>query len=76
MLERLSIAAVLALLGLFATTGITAAAKSPDLTAVAGGTFLVALGAMAFLFIIYLIKVASGLEKRLPPEEPGAPEHH
>ena len=36
----------------------------------------VSVGLMVLLTIIYAIKVATGIEKPLPPEEPGAAAHH
>ncbi len=76
MLGRVSRSLFLALVASFATTGGIYAAKGPDVTEVGVGTFLVALGFMALLFIAYLIKHALGLDRMPPPEDAGAPDHH
>ena len=78
MVERLAFATSIAALGFLAATRVAGAARSPHLAAVAIGTFLVALGLMLFLSIIYAIKLAAGIEKPLPPpppEETGAGHH-
>ena len=76
MRRRASIAIGLALAGFLATTSIAGAARSPELTKVAIGTFLVFGGVMLFLSFIYAVKVATGIEKPLPPEEPDAATGH
>ena len=73
---RTAFAIGLALAGFLATTGVAGAARSPELTKIAIGTFLVFLGVMIFLSIIYAIKVATGIEKPLPPEQPDAAAGH
>ena len=72
MLHRLFVSLGLAFLGFFATTGFAHAAL--DRTEVIVGTFLVALGLMAFLFLIYLVKWMFGLDT-MPPPEPDAGDH-
>ena len=70
-------AAGLALCGFIASTAVAGAARSPELTKIAIGTFLVALGLMLFLATIYAIKVATGIVRPLPPEDLNAtPDHH
>jgi hypothetical protein len=73
---RAALSIGLALAGFLATTGVAGAARSPDLTEIVIGTFLMALGLMLFLSLIYAVKVATGIEKPLPPEEPDAAGHH
>ena len=75
MLNRVTLAFALAFLGLFASTGVSHAAS--DKTEVMVGTFLVVLGLMAFLFIVFLVKWMLGLD-RMPPAEPDAGDqaHH
>ena len=76
MLLRAAVSATLALLTLIAFGGVAYAADNPDLEEVAIGTFLVALGLMTFLLIVYLIKHAAGLDKPPPPEAEGGDGHH
>ncbi len=76
MLNRFSVSLGLALLGFFASTGISyASAENPDRTEIVVGMFLVALGLMAVLLLAYLIKHALGLDK-MPPAEPEADAGH
>ncbi len=72
---RIAVSAALALLTLIAFAGVSYAAENSDLEEVAIGTFLVALGLMAFLLIVYLIKHAAGLDKP-PPEAESGDSHH
>ena len=69
-------AAGLAISAFIANTAIAGAARSPELTKIAIGTFLVALGLMIFLSIVYAIKVATGIERPLPPEDPNITQGH
>jgi hypothetical protein len=75
MISRFFVAITMALLGFVATAGIAAAARGPDATDVMVGTGVAILAMMAVLFSIYLFKVVTGIEKPLPPEEPGAGHH-
>lgn len=76
MLNRVSVSLMLALLGVFATTGISYAA-SDDREEVIFGTAIVAVCLMALLFVIYLVKHALGLDKMPPPPaDDGAHGHH
>jgi len=64
-------------LALLSSSGFAhAAPPSADLAEVAIGTFLVALGVMAFLGLVYLAKSWLGLIKLPPPEDPDAGGHH
>jgi hypothetical protein len=74
MLNRLINSLGFALLGFLAVTG-TAHAQSPDRDEIVVGTFLLALGLMFVLLLVYLAKRLFGLEQTLPPEA-DAGEHH
>jgi hypothetical protein len=74
--QRLLFATWFSILGLLATTGISEAAKGPDASDVALGTFAVVLGVMAFLGLVFLLKMALGGVRPPPPEEPSAGAHH
>ena len=77
MLGRLGVSLTLAVATLVGTTGVSHAALSPDATEVGIGTFVVALGFIAFLFLAYLLKRALGLVKTPPPpENTGVGGHH
>jgi uncharacterized membrane protein len=69
MLNRVSVALALALLGFLGTT--SAAAAASDTEKVMVGTFLVVLAMMALLFGAYLIKRTLGLVRAPPPEPEG-----
>jgi len=70
MKTRLGVAISMAFLGILALTAPAGAAKGPDFEKVLFGTAAVALGLLVFLSLVYGIKVATGLEKPLPPPEP------
>lgn len=76
MFRRLSLATYFAVVAVLAATGIAEAAKGPDATDVALGTFVAVLVAMAFLGLVFLLKVALGAVRPLPPEEPMSGGHH
>ena len=73
---RIAASTTLALLMSIALAGGAQAADQPDLEEVAIGTFLGALGLMAFLLVVYLIKRAAGLVRLPPPEADGGDGHH
>ena len=75
MRRRLPIALTLGLLGVFATTGVAAAADLSDRDQVMIGVAVVAIGLMALLLVLYLIKHSLGLDK-MPPPEAEANGHH
>src|SRR5687768_410118 len=68
MRERLTVAFTLAILGFFATTGVTSAAVLEDETDVMIATGLIALGLMALLCFFYGVRHAMGLDKAPPLE--------
>ncbi|MPZ47767.1 MAG: hypothetical protein GEU75_00345 [Dehalococcoidia bacterium] len=74
MLNRVTVSLSLALLAVIATTGVASAATDQEKVAV--GTFLLAVGIMAFLALIYFLKRALGLEKALPAEPDTGPNAH
>jgi hypothetical protein len=65
MLSRLLFANGFALSALFAFVGVANAAS--ERTKVGVGTFLLALGVMGFLFIVFLVKYYFGLAGVIPP---------
>jgi hypothetical protein len=72
---RLFVSFGLALLGVFASTGFAHAAT--DRTEVMVGTFLVVLGLMSFLFLVFLIKWILGVGSMPPPDaDAGDHAHH
>ena len=76
MFRRFSLAAYFAIVAVLSATGIAEAAKGPDATEVALGTFIAVLIAMAFLGLVFMLKVALGGARPLPPEEPTSGGHH
>jgi hypothetical protein len=76
MLRRISLAAYFASVAVISATGIAEAAKGPDATEVAVGTFVAVLIAMAVLGLLFMLKVALGAVRPLPPEEPTPGGHH
>jgi len=75
MLRRLFFAACLAVAGVIASTGYSQAAQGPDAPDVAIGTALVVVGVMAFLSLMYLLRVVLGGPRQMPPEEPDSGHH-
>ena len=73
MLNRVTLALGFAFLGLFATTGVSHAAS--ERTEIMVGTFLVVLGVMAFLLVVFLVKWMMGVDRGLQPPEPDAGDH-
>jgi len=61
--------------GAMATTGHSLAAQGPDAPDVAIGTALVVVGVMAFLTLMYVLKVLLGGPRQMPPEEPDSGHH-
>jgi hypothetical protein len=76
MFRRFSLAAYFALVAILSATGIAEAAKGPDAAEVAVGTFIAVLIAMAFLGLMFMLKVLLGGVRSLPPEEPTTGGHH
>jgi hypothetical protein len=76
MLQRVGFALTFAILGLLASTGISEAAKGPDARDVALVTLLVVVCSMAFLTLMFMLRVALGGVRTPPPEEPTAGGHH
>jgi hypothetical protein len=76
MIRRLAFTFFCAVLALLAGTGFAEAAKGPDAANVALGTFIAVLIMMAFLGLVFLLKVLLGGVRPLPPEEPSAGGHH
>jgi hypothetical protein len=68
--SRIGVALSMALLGIVAVSVPAGAAKGPDFNTVLYGTAIAALSFMGFLFVVYGIKVMTGIEKDLPPPEP------
>ena len=68
MRERLTVAFTLAILGLFATTGVTSAAVLEDKEDVMVATGLIALGFMTLLLGFYGVRHVLGLDKAPPME--------
>jgi hypothetical protein len=75
-MQKLLPALFFALTAFAATAGISEAAQGPDAGDVALGTFAAVLGTMAFLGLMFLLRVALGGAQTPPPEEPGAGAHH
>jgi hypothetical protein len=76
MRQRLTVALTLAILGFFATTGVSSAAVLEDRDDVMIATGLVCLGLMAVLFAFYAIRHSLGLDKMPPQVEPDPHEAH
>jgi hypothetical protein len=76
MLERLFISIGVALSAFVAASGVASARPVEDEDVqLMVGTFLVALGGMAVLFVFYLIKRSLGGFKMPPPDEHDAGHH-
>jgi hypothetical protein len=73
MLQRLLVSLTLAVLGAVATTG-SALAWDPSRDELAVGTFLVVLGLMFLLLVLYGLKVLFGVNRQ--PENLDIPDPH
>jgi hypothetical protein len=70
MLQRLAFALGFALAGVIATTGSAAAEFDPSRDELMVGTFLVSLGLMALLALVYAVKWYFGLDRQPPIDLP------
>jgi hypothetical protein len=75
MRQRLTVAFTLAVLGFFATTGVSSAAVLEDREDVMIATGLVAGGLMVVLLAFYALRHSLGLDK-MPPLEPDSHDAH
>lgn len=73
MLQRLTFSLGFALSGLLATTAVAWADFNPSRDEKVIGTFVVALGVMLVLALIYAVKWYFGLDR--PPEDLEVPDH-
>ena len=69
MLSRFSVAAVLAILGILATSAVAFAAGNSDRDEVIAGTALVCLGLVLLASMAYMMKLVFGAEKQLVEPE-------
>jgi hypothetical protein len=78
MFSRALTALTLALMGVAAMTAPAfAAADSPDQDSIMLGTFLLVLGVMSFLFVVWMVKHYFGADRMPPaPADDGHGGHH
>ncbi len=73
---RMLTSLALALAGVFARTGISQAATSPDTKEVQIGAIAVILGVIVVLAVVYSIKHALGLDRQPPPQDDASAHAH
>ncbi|HXH23166.1 MAG TPA: hypothetical protein VNN10_14165 [Dehalococcoidia bacterium] len=76
MTARVLFALLVVMPALLAPSGVSEAARSPDATEVGLGTAALVVGVMAFLTVVYAVKVALGGGRMPPPDEGSLGGHH